>query len=391
VKQSKKQKKIGKVMREFKSGTLKSGGSGKKVTNPKQAIAIALSEANAMNQGGMMQNPVIQRPMFQTPMQRESMGIMAGVAPIRGYAEGGEAEEIAVTASSPEELDIKLFGEGGILFDTDSPISSTLMALTIPLGGGAIALTARGLMAARKAAQVAGKIKPRVKVSGAGGKPRVKASDIKPSSPTPKNIGGRMAAAARRNPGKTALGGLGLAGLATIPFGGEEEKKEDTPVVTEEGTETVDVTTPDEPGLFQRAFEKMTDPRLQYQLAKAGQATEGRVPRNFFSDMAIAGREYDLQQAEIDKASKTAFTTNFEALREIYPESVSDSEIASMLLTDSDDAQSNFLTLFSAASKGGLTPDLNTIKLLSAITGYELPEGAEEALVSLTPESATVE
>ena len=135
----------------------------------------------------------------------------------------------------------------------------------------------------------------------------------------------------------------------------------------------------------------MTDPRLQYQLAKAGQATEGRVPRNFFSDMAIAGREYDLQQAEIDKASKTAFTTNFEALREIYPDSVSDSEIASMLLTDSDDAQSNFLTLFSAATKGGLTPDLDTIKLLSAITGYELPEGAEEALVALTPESATVE
>ena len=80
-------------MREFKSGTLKSGGSGKKVTNPKQAIAIALSEANAMNQGGMMQNPVMQRPMFQNPMQRESMGIMAGVAPIRGYAEGGEAED----------------------------------------------------------------------------------------------------------------------------------------------------------------------------------------------------------------------------------------------------------------------------------------------------------
>jgi hypothetical protein len=90
---NKKQRKIGKVMREFKSGTLKSGGSGKKVTNPKQAIAIALSEANAMNQGGMMQNPVMQRPMFQTPMQRESMGIMAGVAPIRGYANGGEAEE----------------------------------------------------------------------------------------------------------------------------------------------------------------------------------------------------------------------------------------------------------------------------------------------------------
>jgi hypothetical protein len=32
-------------MREMHEGKLKSGGSGKKVTNPKQAIAIALSEA----------------------------------------------------------------------------------------------------------------------------------------------------------------------------------------------------------------------------------------------------------------------------------------------------------------------------------------------------------
>jgi len=40
----KKQAKVGTVMREFKSGALKSS-SGKKVTNPKQAIAIGLSEA----------------------------------------------------------------------------------------------------------------------------------------------------------------------------------------------------------------------------------------------------------------------------------------------------------------------------------------------------------
>jgi hypothetical protein len=39
------QKKVGKVMHEFKTGELKSGRSGKKVTNPKQAIAIGLSEA----------------------------------------------------------------------------------------------------------------------------------------------------------------------------------------------------------------------------------------------------------------------------------------------------------------------------------------------------------
>ena len=39
--------KVGKVMREFKEGKLKSS-SGQKVTNPKQAIAIGISEQKAM-------------------------------------------------------------------------------------------------------------------------------------------------------------------------------------------------------------------------------------------------------------------------------------------------------------------------------------------------------
>ena len=40
-----KQKKVSKVMREFKKGKLKIGKSKKKVKNRKQAIAIALNEA----------------------------------------------------------------------------------------------------------------------------------------------------------------------------------------------------------------------------------------------------------------------------------------------------------------------------------------------------------
>jgi hypothetical protein len=39
------QQKVKKVMHERKHGTLRSGGSGKKVTSRKQAIAIGLSEA----------------------------------------------------------------------------------------------------------------------------------------------------------------------------------------------------------------------------------------------------------------------------------------------------------------------------------------------------------
>jgi hypothetical protein len=38
-------KKVGKVMREWKKGTLRSGRSGTKVKSRKQAIAIGLSEA----------------------------------------------------------------------------------------------------------------------------------------------------------------------------------------------------------------------------------------------------------------------------------------------------------------------------------------------------------
>jgi hypothetical protein len=41
---TKKENKVGEVMHEFKDGTLKSS-SGQKVTNRKQAVAIALSEA----------------------------------------------------------------------------------------------------------------------------------------------------------------------------------------------------------------------------------------------------------------------------------------------------------------------------------------------------------
>jgi hypothetical protein len=39
------QKKVEKTMHEMHEGKLKSGRSGKKVTDPKQAIAIGLSEA----------------------------------------------------------------------------------------------------------------------------------------------------------------------------------------------------------------------------------------------------------------------------------------------------------------------------------------------------------
>ena len=46
MKKTKAQKKVSKVMREFKKGELNIGKSSKKVKSKKQAIAIALSQAD---------------------------------------------------------------------------------------------------------------------------------------------------------------------------------------------------------------------------------------------------------------------------------------------------------------------------------------------------------
>ena len=45
MKKTKTEAKISKVMREYKAGTLHSGKGGPVVKNPKQAVAIALSQS----------------------------------------------------------------------------------------------------------------------------------------------------------------------------------------------------------------------------------------------------------------------------------------------------------------------------------------------------------
>ena len=154
--ESKREKKISKVMGEFKEGTLKSGGSGKKVTNPKQAIAIALSEANAMNQGGMMYNEIMNRPMFQTPQMREGGGIMAGIAPIRGYAEGDLVSDDFFTLEKTEEgSGINLRDVTDFFFDPEDPIDyATIGLMAFPPAYVAARLARMGIKGQKAAEQV---------------------------------------------------------------------------------------------------------------------------------------------------------------------------------------------------------------------------------------------
>jgi hypothetical protein len=71
VHQSPAQKKtVKRIMHEYKHGELKSGGAGQKVKNPKQAVAIALSEAGASK----YDSPKERKRNFQHTKARERRG-----------------------------------------------------------------------------------------------------------------------------------------------------------------------------------------------------------------------------------------------------------------------------------------------------------------------------
>ena len=56
--------KVEKVMKEMKAGLLKSGTSGRKVTNRRQAIAIGLSEARAAGGQGAAAKKIFRETRF---------------------------------------------------------------------------------------------------------------------------------------------------------------------------------------------------------------------------------------------------------------------------------------------------------------------------------------
>ena len=105
------QKKIGKVMREFKKGELNIGKSSKKVKNPKQAIAIALSKTGMsrkkMAVGGLANSVRTFSPASSAKEVNHSKFTNS-----EGYLVGG----VDVEMSKPNETQIEVVqGQGSIL------------------------------------------------------------------------------------------------------------------------------------------------------------------------------------------------------------------------------------------------------------------------------------
>ncbi len=67
------QKKVERAMKEKKSGTLKSGRSGKKVTSRKQAIAIGLSEARKED-AKVPKKASKKKPAKKSPAKKKAAG-----------------------------------------------------------------------------------------------------------------------------------------------------------------------------------------------------------------------------------------------------------------------------------------------------------------------------
>jgi len=188
-----------------------------------------------------MYDEIMNRPMFQTPQQRQGAGIMAGVAPIRGYADGDLVEDddsmIASLLAQAEELPEALSNltmEDAVGYVKENP--EILFAAIPGLGvAGGVAIKF-GPGAARSALSLGRRLLTKKKA------PKATEADIMgnvPARKAPKGLsaeqqaegimglptkaaGAAKEAVAKTGPGKfrriagkTALGG-GLATLASV-------------------------------------------------------------------------------------------------------------------------------------------------------------------------------
>jgi len=111
MKMTKSQKKIGTVMKEFKKGELHSGKSKKIVKNPKQAIAIALSEAKKSRKQMAVGGLANSTRTFTADSKAKEVN-HSKFTDAQGYLVGG----IDVEMSNPQETQVQeVQGQGSIL------------------------------------------------------------------------------------------------------------------------------------------------------------------------------------------------------------------------------------------------------------------------------------
>jgi hypothetical protein len=112
------QAKVGKVMREFKEGKLHSGSKkGPKVTNPKQAMAIALSEARRMKkaEGGEVKKAKKEEGKKKPKMKMEDLALKK-MRHAEKYAPGLDLDNIhsyELSQEAKKEKKVEKYAKGG--------------------------------------------------------------------------------------------------------------------------------------------------------------------------------------------------------------------------------------------------------------------------------------
>lgn len=322
-----------------------------------------------------MYDEIMNRPMFQTPQQRQGAGIMAGVAPIRGYADGDLVEDddsmIASLLAQAEELPESLSNltmEDAVGYVKENP---EILFLAIPglgvAGGAAIKF---GPGAARGAVSLGRRLLAKKK-PGKDLVPYV--SKLDKAKDAGKQVGSGISKIIR-NPIKSTIAGTGIYALAkqfpdleldklidqpevkalyeTLPKGLRNSIQDfkdnispaDPVEITSSAAKGLDTENkktlvdqqgpppppPEPPSFLERAKGFLQDPSVRYALAKAAQPSEGFVPRDFFSDFTLGQEEY--KTIEAARGDETALEQNLALLRREKPEASVD-ELLNLLLS----------------------------------------------------------